>query len=81
MIMTDFITNPQERTRFIKFAIVGSIGALVDFVVFNILTKFLHVDPVLSSVLSFSVAVSAIVSIYINARAANLRPCLAFLLP
>ncbi len=55
--MTDFLTDPQERTRFLKFAVVGSIGALVDFAVFNILTKFLHLDPVLASVISFMVAV------------------------
>ncbi len=55
--MTDFITNPTERTRFVKFAIVGSIGAFVDFAVFNILTKFLAVDPVVASVISFTVAV------------------------
>ncbi len=57
MIKAEFITNPIERTRFLKFAVVGSIGALVDFAVFNILTKFLDVDPVLSSVISFTVAV------------------------
>ena len=56
--MTNFITDPTERTRFIKFAIVGSIGALVDFAVFNILTKFLALNPVLASVISFAVAVS-----------------------
>ncbi len=57
MTMTNFITDPTERTRFIKFAIVGSIGALVDFAVFNILTKFLSVNPVVASVISFAVAV------------------------
>jgi len=57
MIMTDFITDPIERTRFLKFAVVGSIGALVDFAVFNLLTRFLNVDPVLASVISFTVAV------------------------
>ena len=57
MIRTDFITDPQERTRFLKFAVVGTIGALVDFAVFNILTKFLQVAPVLASVISFTVAV------------------------
>ena len=55
--MTDFITDPHERTRFLKFAVVGSIGALVDFAVFNILTRFLLVNPVLASVISFTVAV------------------------
>jgi len=57
MTMTDFITDSHERTRFLKFAVVGSIGALVDFAVFNILTRFLLVSPVLASVISFTVAV------------------------
>jgi len=57
MISTDFITDPQERTRFLKFAVVGTIGALVDFAAFNILTRFFHVNPVLASVISFIVAV------------------------
>jgi len=55
--MTDFITNPHERTRFLKFALVGTSGAFADFAVFNILTKFLHLNPVLASVISFGVAV------------------------
>ena len=55
--MTNFITHPTERNRFIKFAIVGSIGALVDFAVFNMLTKLLAVNPVVASVISFTVAV------------------------
>jgi putative flippase GtrA len=31
-----FLDNPKEFERFIKFAIVGTIGAVVDFVVLNI---------------------------------------------
>jgi putative flippase GtrA len=51
------ITNSQERTRFLRFAVVGTIGALVDFLVFNLMTNVVKLIPVWSSVISFSVAV------------------------
>ena len=57
MNLTNIISDPTERTRFLKFAVVGTIGAIVDFSVFNILTKFLSVDAVLASVISFIVAI------------------------
>lgn len=57
MNFTNIVTDPTERTRFLKFAVVGTIGAIVDFGTFNLLTKFLQVNPVLASVLSFTVAI------------------------
>ena len=51
------LTNTKERSRFMRFAIVGSIGAVIDFGVFNILTNFFGVVAVISSVISFSLAV------------------------
>jgi putative flippase GtrA len=51
------IFAPKERRRFAKFAIVGAIGALVDFSVFNLLIQVFHVRPVWANVASFSVAV------------------------
>jgi putative flippase GtrA len=57
MTVTAIISDPVERTRFLKFAVVGAIGAVVDFGTFNLLTKFLSVPPVLASVFSFSAAV------------------------
>ncbi len=57
MMLTTIVTNPVERARFVKFAIVGGIGATIDFGVFNVLTHLLMVEPVLASVISFSVAV------------------------
>lgn len=51
------LTNSKERTRFFRFAIVGTIGALVDFLIFNLLTSVVKLIPVWSSVFSFSVAV------------------------
>ncbi len=37
--MTVIITNPRERTRFYRFAVVGVIGAVVDFGVMNLLSS------------------------------------------
>ncbi|HSO26780.1 MAG TPA: GtrA family protein [Anaerolineales bacterium] len=36
--MTAILTNPRERTRFLRFAVVGILGAVVDFGVANVLT-------------------------------------------
>ena len=47
----------RERERFLRFAVVGIIGAVVDFGVFNLLTSLLRVKPVWASVLSFAAAV------------------------
>ncbi|MBC8331929.1 MAG: GtrA family protein [Anaerolineae bacterium] len=57
MILTKSLSNPAERIRFLKFAIVGTIGAVVDFGVFNALTRFVAIDPVIASVCSFTVAI------------------------
>lgn len=51
------ITNPQERMRFIRFAVVGTVGAMVDFGTFNVLTSLVKVPAVWSSVVSFTLAV------------------------
>lgn len=53
------ITNAQERTRFFRFAIVGSIGAVVDFAVFNLLSQLLPIHAVIASMFSFTAAVSS----------------------
>ena len=57
MILSNIITNTQERTRFLKFAVVGTIGAIVDFSVFNLLSSFLGIHHVVASIISFLVAV------------------------
>lgn len=57
MILTEFLTNERERNRFLKFAVVGVIGAVVDFGTFNILSGLLNVNPVLASVMSFIAAI------------------------
>lgn len=55
--MTSIIINPRERTRFLKFAVVGIIGAIVDFGIFNLLSSVLSVNKVSASIVSFSAAV------------------------
>ena len=55
--MTSILTNPRERTRFLRFAVVGVIGAVVDFGVMNLLVNFLHTPLVLAGTISFIAAV------------------------
>lgn len=49
--------DKQERTRFLRFMVVGSIGFVVDFSVFNLCRSGLGITPEVSSVISFIVAV------------------------
>lgn len=51
------ITDPKERTRFLKFAVVGTIGFGVDFLTFNLFRSGAGLSAELSSVLSFILAV------------------------
>lgn len=51
------VANKKERTRFIKFGVVGLIGSVIDFGVFNLLTLNFEVSSIPSSVISFSLAV------------------------
>lgn len=51
------LTNHRERYRFLKFAVVGVFGAIVDFGTFNILTQLLGFPAVRASVLSFIAAI------------------------
>lgn len=57
MTVTSILTNPLERTRFLRFAFVGMIGAVVDFGTFNLLSSTLGVATVLASVISFMAAI------------------------
>ncbi|MBA3530523.1 MAG: GtrA family protein [Ardenticatenales bacterium] len=50
-------TNRKEQKRFVKFAIVGAIGALVDFMVLNLLVQVVGLDPLSANPFSFSAAV------------------------
>jgi putative flippase GtrA len=47
------LTNSRERTRFVRFAIVGAVGAVIDFGVFNLLAWRLNMQEVLASVISY----------------------------
>lgn len=51
------ITDPQERNRFLRFAMVGLIGAVVDFGTANLLTGVFQMDFVWASIISFAAAV------------------------
>jgi putative flippase GtrA len=55
--MTSVITNPVERTRFLKFLVVGLIGAIIDFGVMNVLSHFFGVSLVIAGTISFTFAV------------------------
>jgi putative flippase GtrA len=55
--MTVLITNPRERTRFLKFAVVGVIGGVVDFGTANILVYAFHAPLVLAGTISFIAAI------------------------
>lgn len=57
--MTIFITNPKERARFMRFALVGVIGACVDFGTYSLLHDLLGVQAVIASVFSFIAAVTS----------------------
>jgi putative flippase GtrA len=49
----------REISRFLKFCVVGVIGAVVDFGTFNLVANVLGVWSVLASMLSFSAAVTS----------------------
>lgn len=51
------LTNKKERTRFIKFGIVGIIGSVIDFGVFNLLTILANCSSTISNIISFTLAV------------------------
>jgi putative flippase GtrA len=56
--MTAHIFNDSlERTRFLKFAAVGTFGAVVDFGVMNLLTHFFDSPLVIAGTISFTCAV------------------------
>ncbi len=57
MALTSVISNPRERTRFLRFAVVGIIGAVVDFGTFNLLSSVVGLSAVVASVFSFMAAI------------------------
>ncbi len=55
--MVDFINNPKERSRFLKFCTVGIIGAVVDFGVMNLILYYTDANSRIASTISFIAAV------------------------
>ena len=55
--MTVLLYNPRERARFLRFAVVGAFGAVIDFGTFNLLNGLFGVPAVWASILSFMAAV------------------------
>ncbi len=53
------LTNERERTRFVRFTVVGSLGFVVDFVSFNLLTYLVSMPPLVASALAFVAAVTS----------------------
>jgi putative flippase GtrA len=51
------LTNSKERSRFLRFALVGLIGALIDFGVMNLLSHFTAMPLVYAGTISFICAV------------------------
>ncbi len=51
------LTDKKERVRFIKFALVGTIGAIIDFGVMNLLSHFANMRLVYAGTISFICAV------------------------
>jgi len=55
--MTTIFVNPKERTRFLRFLMVGVIGAIVDFGIANLLIRIFHVQYVAAGATSFICAI------------------------
>lgn len=51
------IIDSRERTRFLKFAVVGAVGSVVDFGVMNLLTRAFSMRLVYAGTISFICAV------------------------
>ncbi len=55
--VTPATRSQREISRFLKFTVVGTIGFVVDFSVFNLLAGVFGIWTVLSSMISFAAAV------------------------
>ncbi len=55
--MIEFIKKPAEKTRFMKFCVVGILGAVVDFGVMNLLIQLADANSKTASTISFIAAV------------------------
>jgi putative flippase GtrA len=57
MTVTSIWRDPRERSRFLKFAVVGTIGAVVDFGIANLLVYVFYVNLVVAGTISFICAI------------------------
>jgi len=57
MTVTTIWRDSRERTRFLKFAVVGTIGAIIDFGVANLLVYAFGVQLVVAGTISFIAAI------------------------
>jgi len=55
--VTVLLTNPRERIRFFRFAVVGIIGAVVDFGIANLLVGMFDAPLVVAGTVSFICAI------------------------
>ncbi len=51
------LSKKREQERFFRFAIVGTIGAVIDIGIFNLLSSILKIPALTAQAISFSVAV------------------------
>lgn len=51
------VTENKEHVRFVKFAVVGAIGSLIDIGVMNLMTQVFHLPLVIGGSISFVCAV------------------------
>lgn len=49
--------DKKEQGRFLRFAVVGSIGAIIDLSIFNLLSVGFGIEALVAQAVSFSVAV------------------------
>ena len=57
MKLNSIVTNPKERERFLKFAVVGAFGALVDFGSFHLLMSIFSMPAEWAQAGSFTLAI------------------------
>jgi putative flippase GtrA len=56
---SSIVTDPRERERFLKFAVVGTFGALVDFGSFHLIISLTGIEPKYAQAISFSLAITS----------------------
>ena len=61
-ILKIFHINVSEKTenlfvQIFKFVIVGGIATIIDWVIYYLLYNFMHINPLIANILSFSVSV------------------------